>query len=51
VIQDHADRSVLLVLTCMQITDMVSFYTLPSTVLGHPEHTELRAAYSYYTGV
>ncbi|KAJ9506300.1 N-myristoyl transferase [Haematococcus lacustris] len=32
-----------------KITDLVSFYTLPSTILGHPEHTELRAAYSYYT--
>jgi hypothetical protein len=29
---------------------MVSFYTLPSSVLGHPEHKELRAAYAYYTG-
>lgn len=34
----------------VQITDMVSFYTLPSTILGHPEHSELRAAYMYYTG-
>uniref|UniRef100_A0A7S0WW22 Glycylpeptide N-tetradecanoyltransferase n=1 Tax=Chlamydomonas leiostraca TaxID=1034604 RepID=A0A7S0WW22_9CHLO len=32
-----------------KITDLVSFYTLPSTILGHPEHTELRAAYMYYT--
>ncbi|MEW5306326.1 MAG: hypothetical protein WDW36_008796 [Sanguina aurantia] len=31
------------------ITDMLSFYTLPSTILGHPEHTELKAAYMYYT--
>lgn len=31
------------------LTDMVSFYTLPSSILGHPEHTELRAAYMYYT--
>jgi len=31
------------------ITDMVSFYTLPSSVLGHPEHRELRAAYMFYT--
>lgn len=30
------------------ITDMLSFYTLPSSILGHPEHTELRAAYMYY---
>lgn len=32
------------------ITDMVSFYTLPSSVLGHPEHKEIRAAYMFYTG-
>jgi glycylpeptide N-tetradecanoyltransferase len=31
------------------ITDVVSFYTLPSSVLGHPEHTEIRAAYMFYT--
>mmetsp|Transcript_16098 Transcript_16098/g.34830 ORF Transcript_16098/g.34830 Transcript_16098/m.34830 type:complete len:429 (-) Transcript_16098:795-2081(-) len=31
------------------ITDLVSFYTLPSSILGHPEHNELRAAYMYYT--
>ena len=33
-----------------ELTDLVSFYTLPSTVLGHPEHKELRAAYMFYTG-
>jgi glycylpeptide N-tetradecanoyltransferase len=32
-----------------KVTDMLSFYTLPSTILGHPEHNELRAAYMYYT--
>lgn len=32
------------------ITDVVSFYTLPSSVLGHPEHKEIRAAYMFYTG-
>lgn len=32
-----------------KLTDMVSFYTLPSLVLGHPEHNELRAAYQFYT--
>ena len=31
------------------VTDLVSFYTLPSSVLGHPEHSELLAAYMYYT--
>ena len=33
------------------VSDLVSFYTLPSTVLGHPEHKEIRAAYMFYTGV
>lgn len=37
------------VVSKLGITDMVSFYTLPSSVLGHPEHTELRAAYMFYT--
>ena len=32
------------------VTDVVSFYTLPSSVLGHPEHKEIRAAYMFYTG-
>jgi hypothetical protein len=32
------------------IVSMVSYYTLPSSILGHPEHHELRAAYMYYTG-
>lgn len=31
-----------------EITDMISFYTLPSTVCKHPLHTELKAAYSFY---
>ena len=30
------------------VTDFGSFYTLPSSILGHPTHTELLAAYSYY---
>jgi hypothetical protein len=32
------------------ISDVVSFYTLPSSVLGHAEHNEIRAAYMFYTG-
>uniref|UniRef100_A0A7S0VEK5 Glycylpeptide N-tetradecanoyltransferase n=1 Tax=Polytomella parva TaxID=51329 RepID=A0A7S0VEK5_9CHLO len=32
-----------------EITDLFSFYSLPSSVLGHPHHKELRAAYMYYT--
>lgn len=31
------------------ITDMVSFYTLSSTVLNHLTHRSLKAAYTLYT--
>ena len=31
-----------------RITDLVSFYTLPSTVMSHPTHNNLKAAYSFY---
>ena len=31
-----------------EITDFISFYTLPSTILKHVEHSLLKAAYSYY---
>jgi glycylpeptide N-tetradecanoyltransferase len=30
------------------LTDFFSFYSLPSSILQHPEHRTLRAAYSYY---
>nr|CAG4643173.1 EOG090X055U [Ilyocryptus agilis] len=30
------------------VTDMVSYYTLPSTVMHHPVHKSLKAAYSFY---
>ncbi|XP_043923442.1 glycylpeptide N-tetradecanoyltransferase 2 isoform X2 [Protopterus annectens] len=30
------------------LTDFLSFYTLPSTVMHHPIHKSLRAAYSFY---
>ncbi|XP_051872066.1 glycylpeptide N-tetradecanoyltransferase 2 isoform X4 [Pristis pectinata] len=30
------------------LTDFVSFYTLPSTVMHHPIHKNLKAAYSFY---
>lgn len=30
------------------ITDFISFYTLPSTVMHHPTHKTLKAAYAYY---
>jgi len=31
-----------------EITDFVSFYCLPSNILGHEKHKVLRAAYLYY---
>lgn len=31
-----------------KLTDFCSFYTLPSSILGHPTHSTLKAAYSYY---
>lgn len=31
-----------------KITDMFSFYSLPSSIIGNPEYKELRAAYGYY---
>ena len=33
-----------------KLTDLLSFYTLPSAILGHPEHKELRAAYQVGRG-
>jgi glycylpeptide N-tetradecanoyltransferase len=30
------------------ITDMASFYSLPSSILNHPKHQTLNAAYSWY---
>lgn len=32
-----------------QLVSMFSFYTLPSSIIRHPEHNELRAAYMFYT--
>uniref|UniRef100_A0A8C0N7J1 Glycylpeptide N-tetradecanoyltransferase n=2 Tax=Canis lupus familiaris TaxID=9615 RepID=A0A8C0N7J1_CANLF len=31
-----------------KLTDFLSFYTLPSTVIHHPAHKSLKAAYSFY---
>lgn len=31
-----------------KITDFFSFYCLPSTIINHPKHNQLKAAYSYY---
>jgi len=30
------------------VTDMLSFYTLPSTIIGNDKYKSLKAAYSYY---
>jgi len=34
--------------TSGKITDFISFYTLPSTVMNHPTHSNIKAAYSFY---
>ena len=31
-----------------EITDFISFYSLPSSILKHPSYNTLRVAYSYY---
>jgi len=31
-----------------RVTDFLSFYTLPSTIMNHPVHRSLKAAYSFY---
>lgn len=31
-----------------KITDMISFYSLPSSIMGHAKHKTLNAAYSFY---
>jgi len=33
------------------ITDFVSFYSLPSSIIRHPVHKRLNAAYLYYYAV
>ena len=32
-----------------QLTDLASFYTLPSSIIGNERHSELKAAFQYYT--
>jgi len=34
--------------TVSKVTDLVSFYHLPSTIIGNPKHSHLNAAYSFY---
>eukprot|EP00897_Mesotaenium_endlicherianum_P009862 jgi/Mesen1/8904/ME000537S08297 len=31
-----------------EVTDLCSFYTLPSTIIGNETHSKLKAAYSFY---
>jgi glycylpeptide N-tetradecanoyltransferase len=31
-----------------EISELISFYHLPSSILKNPKHTHLKAAYSYY---
>uniref|UniRef100_A0A8C5VIT1 Glycylpeptide N-tetradecanoyltransferase n=1 Tax=Microcebus murinus TaxID=30608 RepID=A0A8C5VIT1_MICMU len=31
-----------------EVMDFLSFYTLPSTIMNHPTHKSLKAAYSFY---
>jgi len=31
-----------------KVTDFISFYELPSTIMNHPKYNGMRAAYSYY---
>jgi len=31
-----------------KLTDYFSFYTLPSSIIQHPKHTHLQAAYCFY---
>lgn len=31
-----------------KVTDLCSFYHLPSTVMKHPKHNKLNAGYSFY---
>lgn len=30
------------------MTDFISFYALPSTIMHHPTHKTLKAAYAFY---
>merc|ERR1719378_259214 len=31
-----------------KLTDLISFYNLPSTVINHPKHSTIKAAYTFY---
>lgn len=38
----------MLLIYLLIVTDLVSFYTLPSTIMHHPTYRTLKAAYSFY---
>jgi len=46
--QDVVDAFVVEDLTTKKITDFVSYYTLPSTIIGSEQYKLLKAAYCYY---
>lgn len=43
------DRNFCCVIADGRLTDMFSYYTLPSTVIGNRLHDSLKAAFMYYT--
>jgi hypothetical protein len=45
---DVVDAFVVEDLTTKKITDFVSYYTLPSTIIGSEQYKLLKAAYCYY---
>lgn len=46
--QDHIIDTYVVESSNGVLTDFLSFYTLPSTVMHHPIHKTLKAAYSFY---
>ncbi|XP_015279230.1 PREDICTED: glycylpeptide N-tetradecanoyltransferase 2 [Gekko japonicus] len=46
--QDHIIDTFVVESSNGGLTDFLSFYTLPSTVMHHPVHKSLKAAYSFY---
>uniref|UniRef100_A0AC34FRT4 Glycylpeptide N-tetradecanoyltransferase n=1 Tax=Panagrolaimus sp. ES5 TaxID=591445 RepID=A0AC34FRT4_9BILA len=46
--RDNIIYSYVLVDDKQHVTDLCSFYNLPSTVVNHPNHNQIKAAYSFY---
>ncbi|XP_071455972.1 glycylpeptide N-tetradecanoyltransferase 2 isoform X1 [Marmota flaviventris] len=46
--QEHIIDTFVVESSSGKLTDFLSFYTLPSTVMHHPAHKSLKAAYSFY---